>query len=48
MMRSGESGGSTSGRARRPKGLASAPGGQVAPYSPVVFDVKLIYIPGME
>ena len=32
-----------------PKGLASAPGRpRIAPYSPVVFDVKLIYIPGME
>ena len=32
-----------------PKGLASAPGRpRIAPFSPVVFDVKLIYIPGME
>mmetsp|Transcript_14819 Transcript_14819/g.24256 ORF Transcript_14819/g.24256 Transcript_14819/m.24256 type:complete len:231 (-) Transcript_14819:538-1230(-) len=32
-----------------PKGLASAPGRpRIAPFSPVVFDVKLIYIPGLE
>jgi peptidylprolyl isomerase len=32
-----------------PKGLASAPGRpRISPFSPVVFDVKLIYIPGME
>ena len=32
-----------------PKGLASAPGRpRIAPYSPVVFDVKLLYIPGLE
>eukprot|EP00227_Mantoniella_beaufortii_P021121 CAMPEP_0197578556 /NCGR_PEP_ID=MMETSP1326-20131121/2713_1 /TAXON_ID=1155430 /ORGANISM="Genus nov. species nov., Strain RCC2288" /LENGTH=232 /DNA_ID=CAMNT_0043141743 /DNA_START=176 /DNA_END=874 /DNA_ORIENTATION=+ len=32
-----------------PKGLASAPGRpRISPFSPVVFDVKLIYIPGMD
>jgi peptidylprolyl isomerase len=32
-----------------PKGLASAPGRpRISPFSPVVFDVKLIYIPGLE
>jgi peptidylprolyl isomerase len=32
-----------------PKGLASAPGRpRIPPFSKVVFDVKLIYIPGME
>uniref|UniRef100_A0A7N0RID3 peptidylprolyl isomerase n=1 Tax=Kalanchoe fedtschenkoi TaxID=63787 RepID=A0A7N0RID3_KALFE len=32
-----------------PKGLASAPGRpRVAPNSPVVFDVNLLYIPGLE
>ena len=32
-----------------PKGLASAPGRpRIAPFSPLVFDVKLIYIPGLE
>ena len=32
-----------------PKGLASAPGRpKIAPNSPVVFDVKLLYIPGLD
>ena len=32
-----------------PKGLASAPGRpRISPFSPVVFDVKLLYIPGLE
>jgi len=32
-----------------PKGLTSAPGRpRVAPNSPVVFDVSLEYIPGLE
>jgi len=32
-----------------PKGLASAPGRpRVAPFSDVIFDVKLLYIPGLE
>lgn len=32
-----------------PKGLSSAPGRpRVPPMSPVVFDVKLLYIPGLE
>ena len=32
-----------------PKGLNSAPGRpRVAPNSPVVFDVSLVYIPGLE
>jgi peptidylprolyl isomerase len=31
------------------KGLASAPGRpRISPGSPVVFDVKLIYVPGMD
>lgn len=32
-----------------PKGLASAPGRpKIAPNSPVIFDVKLLYIPGLD
>ena len=32
-----------------PKGLASAPGRpKIAPFSPVIFDVNLIYIPGFD
>ena len=32
-----------------PKGLASAPGRpRISPFSPVVFDVKLLYVPGLE